>query len=77
MTPAEIKQARQTLGLTQDQMATMLDYSGKSQVSKIERGADNASGAVQRLIRLYVTLHREAPHLLPDDWPGSNAKKAV
>ena len=38
MTPAQIKQARQALGLNQTDLATKLGWSSKRQVVNLERG---------------------------------------
>lgn len=64
MTPAEIKQARQTLGLTAKSLAPMLGYNRVASVYAIEAGA-NASDTVIRLLRAYLDGYR------PDDWPAA------
>ena len=38
MTPAEFREARQTLGLNQSQMAAMLGYNASSRISEVEAG---------------------------------------
>lgn len=63
MTPAELKQARKTLGLTPQQMADMLGYGAKTRISEIENGKANPSAAVIRLLHAYVAGYR------PSDWP--------
>lgn len=63
-TPAEIKQARQTLGLTAKQLAPLLGYSRPASVYDIEAGRERASGAVVRLLRAYLDGYR------PADWPA-------
>lgn len=64
MTPAEIKQARQSLGLTQAQLAAALGYGAAVRVSELERGARTASATTVRLLRAYIDGYR------PDDWPA-------
>lgn len=63
MTPEEIKQARQSLGLTQSQLAPLLGYSAAPRVAEIEAGKRNASDCVVRLLSAYLEGYR------PDDWP--------
>lgn len=65
MTPAEIRQARQSLGLNQTQAAAMLGYGASSRVSEIEVGARVPNASVLRLMRAYLDGYR------PDDWPTS------
>ena len=69
MTPAEFRQARVKLGLTQSQLAPLLGYGRGLRISEIERGAHEPSAAAARLLRLYVVLQERAPELLPEDWP--------
>lgn len=64
MTPAEIREARQTLGLTQPQIAPLLGYGSKSRVAELESGARNPSDTVIRLLRAYLDGYR------PKDWPA-------
>lgn len=63
MTPAEIKQHRETLGLTQAQIAPLLGYSATQRVSEIERGTRNPSDAAAQLLQAYLNGYR------PPDWP--------
>lgn len=65
MTPAEIKQARASLGLTQDQLAAVVGIGarGKQTVSAWERGVFAPSAQTARLIRAYLDGYR------PEDWP--------
>lgn len=67
MTPSEIKEARQSLGLSQKQMADMLDTD-----PRVIRSVEAPDGAtthrapavrVERLLRAYMAGYR------PDDWP--------
>lgn len=63
MNPDEIKQARNSLGLTQSQLAPLLGYGATPRVAEIESGARNASDCVVRLLRAYLDGYR------PSDWP--------
>ena len=63
MTPAEIRQARVTLGLTPAEIAPLLGYGAASRIYEIESGARNPSAAALRLLRAYLDGYR-AP-----DWP--------
>lgn len=66
MTPAEIKQAWRKLGLTLEQMATMLGYQGsqiKSQMHRIEIDGRPLREPQRRLIEAYLAGYR------PPDWP--------
>lgn len=69
MTPEEFKQARITLGLTQQQMADMLD-SDRHAVRKTEQDASTSTyrkpaPRMVRLMKAYLSGYR------PDDWPSS------
>lgn len=65
MTPADIKQARQSLGLTQAQLALMLGYAATPRISELERGERVPSACIMRLLRAYLAGYR------PDDWPAA------
>lgn len=67
MTPAEFKQARRELGLTQSQLARLLD-SDESAIRKTESRPDASqhrapAPRMVRLMRAYLAGYR------PDDWP--------
>ncbi len=66
MTPAQIKEARITLGLTQSQLGAMLDTDGQT-IRRMEMDGTSTARlpAVRmvRLIRAYLDGYR------PDDWP--------
>ena len=64
MNPAELQQARQSLGLTQSQLAPLLGYSNKTRISELEVGTRKPGAAVVLLLRAYLAGYR------PDDWPG-------
>jgi len=64
MTPATFKQARQSLGLTQSQIAPLLGYGDKTRISELERGTREPGAAVVLLLRAYLAGYR------PDDWPS-------
>jgi transcriptional regulator with XRE-family HTH domain len=63
MTPADIKEARYSLGLTQAQLAPLLGYALKDRISELERGTRNAGPAVALLLRAYIDGYR------PSAWP--------
>ena len=68
MTPAEIKQARQSLGLSVAQLAALLDTDPQTirRMEQSERANTFRKPAPRmvRLIHAYLAGHR------PDDWPG-------
>ena len=67
MTPADIREARRTLGLTGEQMGVLLGYGlpgARMRVSELERGVRVPSEAVLRLLRAYLDGYR------PPDWPA-------
>ena len=63
MTPAEIRNAREALALTQGQLAAVMGLRGQSAVSEWERGLKNPDGRSVRLLRAYLDGYR------PADWP--------
>lgn len=63
MTPQEIKSGRETLDLTQTQMAKMLGYGAPARISEIETGRRIPSDTTIRLMRAYLDGYR------PLDWP--------
>ena len=66
MTPAELKQARHTLGLTLSQAARLLGYGGKhamQQIRQMESGDKSIRPPQIRLMRAYLDGYR------PEDWP--------
>lgn len=65
MTPAEFRDARKTLGLTQAELSAVLGYGDKARISEIERGARAPGPAVVRLMRAYSDGYR------PFDWPAA------
>lgn len=67
MTPTQIRAAREKLGLTQEQMATMLGFAGvqgRQEISQLEVGARAIADARRRLVVAYLSGYR------PPDWPG-------
>ena len=64
MTPTQIRESLQSLGLDQSQAARMLGYSRLASVSDIVTGKRNPSGAVLRLLAAYLDGYR------PNDWPA-------
>jgi len=63
MTPAQFKEAREKLGLTQTQAANMLGYGAYTRISEIESGKRPIMPHVVRLMGAYLAGYR------PDDWP--------
>lgn len=64
MTPAELKQARIDLGLTQAQLAPLLGYRHTPRISELESGARKPTAAAVLLLRAYLSGYR------PPDWPA-------
>lgn len=74
MTPDELKQAKISLNLTQQQMAFLLGYEGKQGIRQIQHmmeGTRSIRPAQARLVRAYLDGYR------PDDWPESAYKSYV
>lgn len=69
MTPAELREARKTLGLDRSELAALVGYSNPNRITEIESGARNPGAAVERLIKAYLDGYR------PADWP-SEARSA-
>jgi transcriptional regulator with XRE-family HTH domain len=68
MTPVEIKEARRKLGLTLEEMATMLGYQGEQRRQMqydLEIGRKPVREPQRRLVEAYLAGYR------PKDWPGS------
>ena len=65
LTGEEIAQARESLGLTQEELATVMGYGSKARVSELERGRRQPSPAASRLLEAYLAGYR------PDDWPSA------
>lgn len=66
MTPDQLARARKRLGLTLEQMASVLGYEGehaKSQAHHMETGRREIRPAQRRLIEAYLAGYR------PKDWP--------
>lgn len=63
MTPTQIKDTRQSLGLTAKQMAVALGYSAASRIYEIESGTRTPGKAVVMLLQAYMAGYR------PIDWP--------
>lgn len=62
MTPTELQQARQSLGLSQAQLGAAMGVRGQT-VSEWEREVRTPSDTAQRLLRAYIDGYR------PPDWP--------
>ena len=63
MTPAEFKDARKTLGLTQEQFAERLGFGqhGRRQVQRIEKGA-NVTGPMALAVQFLLSERARQPH---------------
>jgi len=69
MTPADLKKARHSFGLSLSQMALMLGYEGtdaQRMARHLEEGTRAIRPAQARLVRAYIDGYR------PDDWPGKD-----
>lgn len=64
VTPAEVRAARETLALTQGQLAVVMGLRGPAAVSEWERGVKHPDGRSVRLLHAYLDGYR------PDDWPA-------
>ncbi len=67
MTPRKLKEARHTFGLTLDEFARMLGYTGeqaRSQMYHMENGLREIRDAQRRLVEAYLAGYR------PSDWPS-------
>jgi hypothetical protein len=67
MTPAQFREALQSLGLDQAAAVKMLGYSRQASISDICTGKRNPSGAAVRLLQAYLNGYR------PKDWPTQKA----
>lgn len=68
MTPQQLARARQRLGLTLEQMASMLGYEGgqrRQMQYDLETGRRAIREPQRRLVEAYLSGYR------PDDWPTS------
>ena len=63
MTPAEFKEARQSLGLTAEAFASILGYTGASYIYKLEGGSKAVTPQAAIAIRAMLAFG------LPDQWP--------
>lgn len=67
MTPDQLSKARRKLGLTLEQMATLLGYEGvqrRQMMYDLESGRRTIREPQRRLIEAYLDGYR------PDDWPA-------
>ena len=63
MTPAEFRNLRRKLGLTQDQLAKIMGYGSQSRIGEVESG-ETVPAKAERLMLAYASGYR------PDDWPA-------
>lgn len=66
MTPEQLSEARRNLGLTLEQMATLLGYQGKQRRQMqydLETGRKAIREPQRRLVEAYLAGYR------PSDWP--------
>lgn len=56
MTGKQFKTAREKLDLSQDQLASVLGFSGKQSISNIERGRVNAGKLTASVLQLLIDL---------------------
>lgn len=70
MTPSEIREARQKLGLTLAQFAGVLGYAPIRQAGyAIESGRRRLREPQRQLLAMYLAGHR------PDDWPATTSRE--
>ena len=68
MTPQQLARARERLGLTLEQMATLLGYEGvqrRQMQYDLETGRKRIREPQRRLVIAYLSGYR------PDDWPAN------
>jgi len=63
MTPSEVKQIRQQLGLSQAGLAALIGGGDNMTVSRWERGERTPGHQAATLLRLLAWLHVEYPHV--------------
>lgn len=63
MTAAELRAARDAIGLTQKQLATVMGLRGPATVAEWERDKRKIGPTAARLLAAYVNGYR------PEDWP--------
>ncbi len=61
MTPADLKAARETLGLTQEEFGRRLGFHGQplniaKSIRRLEAGAREINGTVERLVKVLIAL---------------------
>jgi len=61
MTPADLKAARETLGLTQEEFGRRLGFRGQplniaKSIRRLEAGAREIDGTVERLVKVLIAL---------------------
>ncbi len=54
MSPAELMKLRESMGLTQDDLAKYLGLRHRSQVSQLEKGRTAIDGPVLRLLQILI-----------------------
>ncbi len=64
MTPAEFRQGRLSMGLTQVQLAAVMGYSNQPKIAELEHMRTAIPPRAARLMEAYLQGYR------PDDWPG-------
>lgn len=65
MTPEQIKAARETLGLSQAQLAEVMALRGRAAISEWESGKRKPDPRSVKLIQAYLAGYR------PPDWPNA------
>lgn len=71
MTPAEFRAAREEMGLNPAQMGEALGYAPRGahvRISELENG-ERLPRQAEVMMQLLLRVHRQAPHLLPENWP--------
>lgn len=64
MTGQQLREARETLGLTQAQLAAVMGMSRPVTISAAENERAQLGAQSERLVRAYLAGYR------PDDWPA-------
>jgi transcriptional regulator with XRE-family HTH domain len=75
MTPTEFRDIRKKIGLHQAELAYVLGYKGRMQVTKIERGDKGISNTLDRLMQAYASGY--VPEALLEIWEARDGPDGI